>query len=206
MEKKIARLISYLFHPLLMPTYGIFLVFQLNTYLTFQYTPHARRFFYLLIFTFTFLAPLLIALYLLRQNYISSLHIPNRKERWLPFLFTTMFYLFTYYLLNEINAASIFDAMIFGAALSVIVALIITFFWKISIHMVGIGGLVGIIYALTQFMAPDAHLFIAGLLLIAGLVGFSRVSLHAHSLNQVIAGFVTGAICTYIPLWIDLTY
>lgn len=205
MERVLARIFSYLFHPLLMPTYGIFLIFQLNTYITYQYTPEIRRFFYLLIFTFTFLAPMLVALYLLRMNQISSLHIPNRKERWLPFLFTVLFYLFTYYLLDRSKAPALFDAMVFGASLSIVVALIVTFFWKISIHMVGMGGLTGILYAVIQFLAPGSYPIIAGLLLLSGLVAFSRMQLQAHTGVQVLVGYIAGFICTYIPVWLELT-
>ena len=204
MAERLARIISYLFHPLLMPTYGIFLIFQLNTYITYQYTDDVRRFFYLLIFTFTFLAPVLVTIYLYRDNQITSLHIPNRKERWLPFLLTMLFYIFTYFLLKETKAPELFDTMLFGAALSIMISLIITFFWKISIHTVGIGGLTGIIYSTSSFLAPDQSYFFIGLVLMAGLVGFSRIKLEAHNLQQVAAGYVLGVISTGVPIWMKL--
>lgn len=204
MERTVAKIISVVFHPLLMPTYGLFIIFQLNTYLTYQYSAEARRFFYLLVFTFTFLAPVLVASYLVRQKTITSLEMNNRKERWLPFLFTVFFYLLTYYLLKKVKAAPIFDDMIFGASLSILFSLIVTFFWKISIHMVGIGGLTGIVYAAVQYLAPESVLLIAPLILIAGTVAFARIKLQAHNLLQVLVGFIAGFICTYLPLWWDL--
>lgn len=206
MERTIAKILSVAFHPLLMPTYGLFIVFQLNTYLTYQYSAEARRFFYLLVFTFTFLAPVLVATYLVRSKQISSLEMANRKERWLPFVFTIVFYLFTYFLLRRVNAAPVFDEMILGATVSIVLSLLITFFWKISIHLVGIGGLIGIVYVMVQFLAPDAHWIIAALILIAGTIGFARIKLEAHSLPQVAAGFFVGFMSTYLPLWQDLAF
>ncbi len=206
MERTIAKLLSVAFHPLLMPTYGLFIVFQLNTYLTYQYSAEARRFFYLLVFTFTFLAPVLVATYLVRSKQISSLEMANRKERWLPFIFTIVFYLFTYFLLRRVNAAPVFDEMILGATLSIVLSLVITFFWKISIHLVGMGGLIGIVYVMVQFLAPDAYWIIAALLLVAGTIGFARIKLEAHSLAQVAAGFIVGFVSTYLPLWQDLAF
>ena len=203
MERTLARILSVVFHPLLMPTYGLFIIFQLNTYLTYQYSAEARRFFYLLVFTFTFLAPVLVASYLVRQKTISSLQIPNRKERWLPFLFTVLFYFLTYYLLQRVHAAPIFNQMIFGASLSIVISLIVTFFWKISIHMVGIGGLTGIVYVTIEYLAPGANLIVAGLILIAGLVAFARIKLLAHNSLQLLVGYIVGFICTYMPLWWD---
>jgi membrane-associated phospholipid phosphatase len=105
--------------------------------------------------------------------------------------------------LKKVKAAPIFDEMIFGASLSIIVSLIVTFFWKISIHMIGIGGLTGIVYVTIQYLAPGSNLIVAGLILIAGLVAFARIKLQAHNSMQVLVGYVVGFVCTYLPLWWD---
>ncbi len=204
MGNAIARGLSYLFHPLLIPTWGLFFVFQLNSYLTYQLSEQGQWFLYLLTFTFTFIAPAFSSFYLYKIGMLSSLHIEKREERWLPFLVTALFYGFTYYLLNRINLPSAFHAMILAASISVGMALIITLWWKISIHMVGIGGLLGIVYLLAVANHLQAQLPLILILLLSGCLGYARLKLEAHNLKQLAGGFVMGFAATSLTLYLFL--
>lgn len=191
-ETVFAKIISYLFHPLLLPTLGLFLIFNLDK--TGLWTPSAamQLYVYALIFLSTFLFPLLSALVLLKMNYISSLEMKTKEERKLPYLITAVSYFSAYYFLMNAPVPILIKALMLGATLIVTSVLIINLLWKISAHMAGIGGLCGMILALSYRLQINLHYLLILLFLIAGIVAFSRLKLNVHDSFQVYLGFLLG--------------
>ncbi len=205
MEERFAKIISYIFHPLIMPTIGIWLVLNTNTYISYATSDPTKWFTTLVIFMSTFMLPALIAAYLLYAGLISSFHMPTSEERRLPFLLTAIIYYFTYYaikqlpiIVSEFSLPSIIYVIILGATFSILLALIINFKWKISVHMIGIGGLVGTLIGVSLRYSSDFKSIICTALIIAGFIGFSRLKLKAHRLSQVYAGFLLGVACELV--------
>lgn len=194
MEARIAKVFSYLFHPLLMPTYGFLLLFNTNNYIA-VFTPLKLKIaIYSVNFIFSFFLPLLSSVILLKNGFIKSLEMGNKEERTIPFLITSVFYYTEYYLMNNFNLPKMISFFILGAVISIVVALIINFKWKISVHMIGIGGVTGILTGISIRMKMNLLLPLSLLILCAGLIGFSRLRLGAHKPTQVYAGFFVGLI------------
>lgn len=193
MENRLAQIISYIFHPLLMPTYGIFIIFQIKSYISYAIPYKAKVAILLIIFLNTALLPALIFLFLKLRHVISSLKMENRNERIIPFFVTAIFYYATYILLKKFHLPSIIYYLIFGSSCLIIVALIINFWWKISIHMIGIGGITGAFTSITIYLSLNPIIFISLVILVAGLIGFARLKLLAHTHLQVYGGFIAGA-------------
>ena len=201
MNNIFAKAVSYLLHPLLMPTYGTLLLFyQVESYLKYIYNPPVKKFFTLLIFLLTFLGPALITTFLVFQNKVSSLRMMDRKERKLPFLFTSILYISTYILLIRLNVNQTITALFLASTVSVLITFIITLFWKISAHMVGIAGLAGGIYGIMLTYQLPTNYQLLVLFLAAGIVGSARIQLKQHSLNQVLAGTVLGFLSCFLIL------
>lgn len=182
-----------------MPTVGIWLIFNANSYISYSTSDPTKLITTLAIFMGTFMLPALVAVYLWYSGQVSSLHMPKSSERILPFLLTAIIYCGTYYIIKQLHLLaiefylpSVIYLIIMGATFSVLTALIINFKWKISVHMIGIGGLLGTLLGISFKYAVDMKMMICGVILIAGLVGFSRLKLKAHSLAQVYAGFFLG--------------
>ena len=157
------------------------------------------------VFIATGIMPVIISIILKELKLISSLHMPRKEERMLPFLLTGTLYYGVIYLLSSIWNIPL-DPLIykfmFGATLAIIIGMLITFNWKISVHMIGIGGVVGIVTVLSK-TGPEVLLYLLSILIIiAGLIGFGRLQLKAHSFSQVIAGFLLGFSCEILILLI----
>ena len=151
-----------------------------------------RRILYALTFTATFLLPLLNALLLLKFKIISSLEMKTRQERKIPYLISSIFYFAESYFLMNTDVPVLIKALMFGATLLVVSVLLINLFWKISAHMVGIGGLCGMMLAVSYRLQIDLHFILIALFLIAGIIAFSRLKLSAHNPAQVYTGFLLG--------------
>ena len=90
---------------------------------------------------------------------------------------------------------------IIGATLSVMFAFIINIKWKVSAHMIGIGGLVGALFCISILLEIYITPFLIIALFIAGLIGSARLFLKAHNQSQIYVGFVVGMISQIIILY-----
>ena len=199
----LARFTSYIFHPLFMPTNGMILIYFIggvpgfNSYST-DIDKKTAFLAISILFITTSLLPLLLAIILKKLNYISSLHMPKKEERSLPFIFTCFCYFGAYYLLKhnlELNLNGLIFYFIFFGMFATILGFFITLSWKISIHMIGIGGLAGILTLLSKINNEVLLYPLSITFLVAGLIAFSRLQLGAHNAQQIIAGFCLGFGC-----------
>ena len=191
-EGAIARLISALFHPLVMPTVGMLILFQLNTYIRFSVPDPVRRFLLVIVFVNTALAPVLSLVVLKRANLISCMSLKDRQDRLLPLLIASLFYIVTYYLLRQFSLPSLTYYYMMGAATLVLTSLMINFRWKISLHMVSLGGFTGFLISSALLLKTDMAWLIMICFLVSGAVGTSRLLLKTHTQAQVYVGYLLG--------------
>ena len=193
MEEKAAGFISWIFHPLLMPTYALMLIFNNDNYFVLMLPLKLKLILTAIIFTNTLLLPLLFIWMMKRRGIIQSYHMPERADRTFPFLVTGLFYMATWFMINNLNLPGVYSMFLLGGTALIVISLIINLFWKISIHMAGVGGLTGGFIALNYLMVVDSPLLILVLVIISGLVGFARLKANTHNPSQVYAGFAAGA-------------
>jgi hypothetical protein len=192
LETRIAKLFSYLFHPLLMPTYGFLLIFCTTNYIA-TFTPLNLKLIILgITFLFTFILPSINTLILLRAKKINSLEMETSRERTIPYISTSLYFFALYYLFYNAEFPPVFVILILGAAISILLTFIVNFKWKISAHAIGIGGIIGAVMGISFRLAIDLRLILVLCIFIAGCVGFARLKLNAHSPSQVYTGFLTG--------------
>ncbi len=192
MEIKVSKILSVVFHPLLIPTYTLLIIFNLNVFFS-MIIPQAAKWQILgMIFLITFLFPLFMMILFQRIGIIKSLYMKTKEERTLPYLMTIIFYYLASYLLKQLQISPIFYYFILGATFLIILTLIINFFWKISIHMIGIGGMLGTLMGLSFLWMIDIPFLIILLVLCSGITGFARLKLNAHNPAQVYSGFLLG--------------
>jgi hypothetical protein len=124
----------------------------------------------------------------------------TKEERLVPFAANAALLMISYYLLEKLQLPGVYSSLLLGAAISVLLALLINSKWKISIHMIGIGGMTGILFGLSTFLFIDLRLPMVFSLIVAGLLATARLSLNAHSPAQLYAGFGLGFFCEYVLL------
>lgn len=187
-----ARFLSYLFHPLLMPLYATAILFNTNNYLAHAINPAAEKIIYLIVFATTYLLPSLTAMLLLQHGKIQSLQMEQLRERNIPFLTTAVFYIACFYLLQKIPMVHVLGYAILGAAISIFISFLINLKWKISIHMVGIGGLMGLLYVFSQQLHFNLLIPVAVVAIVAGALGSARLAISNHVPAQIYTGFILG--------------
>ncbi len=154
--------------------------------------PKLRYTLYAMTFVFTFLMPALNVLFLLRYKFIGSLHMIAKEERRIPFLITAIFFFAQIYLLRDVNIPSAIKLLMLAATLALVLTIIINWFWKISAHMVGAGGLCGAVF-ICQYAMHQNYLWLLSLLfLLSGLVAMARLKITNHTIAQLCGGYLLG--------------
>ncbi|HPK04450.1 MAG TPA: hypothetical protein PK908_00990 [Bacteroidales bacterium] len=191
-ETNIAKVVSVVLHPLLMPTYTIIILFNLQAYFSLIIPIKAKWFIGSMVFLTTGLLPLLFTFIMTRTGLVRNLLMNQREERLWPFMVTALFYYLAYYLLGQLEISAVYSFFMLGAFVSLVIGLIVSFFWKISAHMIGMGGITGAFIGLSFTMIIDMPMLIIILILMSGVAGFARLKLSAHNPAQIFFGYLTG--------------
>ena len=143
-----AKIISVIFHPLFIPVYGILILFYISgTFLS--YLPGVvKRIVLIIIAVNTIILPLSVVPLLISQKVIKSIHMDSSRERIIPLMMNCIFYYLGFYLLNRLQVPELIKIYVLASFSVVVVTLLVSLKWKISIHMIGIGGLTGAIISL----------------------------------------------------------
>ena len=195
--KAISRVVSYLFHPLLFPTYGALLILVLNPNM-FGYFGEKLHFVWLIIvFALTFVFPAVWMLMMKGLGMIDSLQMETSKERIVPFVACITFYLWTTWMFKanvhmKIPANQMIFYMMLGACVSISVAFFMNIFTKVSLHTLGAGNVLGLILIMIKYSTYDLRLLFVAVIVLAGLIGTARLILKAHTETEVVLGYLIG--------------
>jgi len=116
----------------------------------------------------------------------------TKEERIIPYTSAALYYFALFYLFYNAGFPNIFQILILGAALSILLIIFVSLKWKISAHTTGIGGLAGAALGITYRFQLDMHLVLMLIILFSGIVGYARLKLNVHSPAQVYSGFILG--------------
>ncbi len=199
MAEKISKFISVIFHPVLIPTLGFFLLFNSGFYFS-MLSWEAERFVLLVVLFSTGILPVL-SVAILALNPKFDLLMENSRDRIIPLLSSSVFYYLGFVLLGRMKAFPVFKLFLVASVLVIIAMLLISFKWKISNHMAAVGGMTGTIFALSFRSGVNPVITILVVILISGIVGTARLILKKHDLKQLTAGYVLGFSVLYLAIY-----
>lgn len=176
--------------PFYLPVLGLIFMFMFS-YLSMFPTIY-KLFMVMIFYLFTVLLPTyLIHLYQKYQGWTPK-QLGVRERRMVPYVISFLCYFTGYYLLNVFNTPDFISVILVVAIIIQVVCAAINRWWKISIHSAGIGGVTGMVIAFSFLLDFDPTWWLCLLLLIAGIVGTSRMVLRQHSLSQIVCGYLVG--------------
>ena len=222
MLKFAARVVSWVFHPLLMVTYMLVLLLLVNPYLfgVRNITEANSQYLLLRILMSSFVIPAIAALMLKLLGMVNSLEMESNEERYIPYIITGAFYTWlSINLFYNSDIPKIFSAAMIGATMALFIAFFINIFSKISAHAVGVGGLLAMTIIMVNTVSYDTFSLYFGnfgsaevgvvlilllIIVITGLVGTARLLLDAHDPGDIYGGYLVGFISQFIALRIVL--
>lgn len=193
---KFYKIISIILNPIVIPTIGVLLYF---IFLPNIFSSQQRLTVLGLIFTTTYLVPLLTLLLFKRLKLIKSFKVESIRERKIPLgIMTILFYFLANTLKGIPNLSDLgllFDATTLGL---VIVYILFAFKVKISIHLGSLGIITGFFFVIDSLYTQNLGIVIIGAFLLSGLLASARLHLKAHKQTEVYLGFVIGFISPII--------
>lgn len=197
----VAKMMSVVFYPLFVPTYGIALFCYAHSIhvapLNGLWTAIAITGTLLL----TCILPITSIWIMMKRGEVKDLHLDNARERTMPYIYSAVSFCFWSYLMASILHAPLFLSFIaIGATIAITFVAVINHWWKISAHLTGLGGLVGGVFCYCLGIGAIPTWSTIGVWLsLSLLLMFSRLYLNAHTAAQVCAGWLTGFSCTFLP-------
>lgn len=214
-----ARFVSLIFHPLLMITYMLVILLWVNPYLfgVHDLTEASSRILILQVFLSSFFIPGMAVAMLRFTGLVKSIELPDKQDRIGPYIISGIFYLWLFRnLLTNTLIPNIYTSFVLGATIALFVAFFANIFSKISAHAAGMGGLVAMIYitlltfpeyasfSIPLFNGQTLEITLSALLItvivLAGLVGASRLILDAHEPSDLYGGYLVGFIAQFIAI------
>lgn len=203
----LAKVVSFIFHPVFMLTYAYLLLAAINPF-SFGEATFSRVFsfagrgsWFLTLFFFSAVIPVLGILIMKGLGMINSLSMHTQDERKIPYILTGMFYMSLVATNDKITGLPLeIKSFALGATIALFIAFFINLFSKISMHTVGAGGFLGMVMILLiRGYAGTEYLFIFGLL-VCGIVGTCRMLLGAHATSDLYGGYVVGLFPQFIAV------
>ncbi len=212
--KIVAYIISFVFHPLFILFYMLSFLYSMNPFI-FDETSEMEQISFI---TYTLVSiiiiPVVSILLMKNLSIIKSLSMHDRMERVGPMIVVSIVYLWLFInFKNNTVLPLVFAAVMLGASISVLVAFFINNFTKISLHSIGMGAFVASIALLkfkldygnlifqvsgVYYFEINLYLIIIIAVIIAGMVGTSRLFLKAHSPQQIYSGYFIGLLSQFI--------
>lgn len=216
----LANIISYVFHPIFLLIYILEILLLINPYIFGLSDERSKALFLIHNFISLVLIPIISILILKKLNIIKSLEMEDKAERVGPLIILGVIYVWMFVNYKNIRYVPLlFTSFILGSVFSIFAAFFINNFTKISLHTLGMGGFVcAIILIFTSFDQDivafelfglyvakiDYFVFIIAAILLAGLVGTSRLFLERHTQEQVYLGYLIGFLSQLIAYSIML--
>ncbi len=190
MKTKFARLISTIFVP---PSFTIivYFIFALTVETSFQ----KSLIVFLVAFVFGFVLPIAMFVYMRKKRIISDNDAMIKDQRTFPYLIALMFYTIGLVILIYSDVSKISIAFWFCYISNSFITIIINKYWKISAHSMGASGAAAALYFIFGWSS-----FVT--IIIALLVGWSRIQLRCHTFSQVFAGLIVAFVSVYLQMYL----
>lgn len=183
------KFISTILHPVVLPTISVMLYFLLTPN---NLTSDKKLTILGLIFTVTYLIPLLILILFRKLKIIKSYETHSIKERKLPVgLMIILFYL----LGNTIDNIGSLGLLFYATSLGLLLIYLLFFLnIKASVHLLSLGLLLGFFMVLSNVYSHSYILLIILIFILSGILGSARLHLKAHTTREIYIGFFVGLI------------
>jgi hypothetical protein len=200
--KPLAKVLSYLFHPIWMP----FVVSMLLMYVCpaeWVAKPREMLLWRIQLAVNTIGFPLFVIALMKGLGFIENFQMRETKERLGPMMAIMLFYFWNFYVFHKLTTSpEVFRTFLLSTFMAISALFMATIFVKVSMHMAGIVGAATILFVQTiksdcmPVWMPIAA--IAG----AGLVAWARLYLKEHTKAEIVLGSAIGVLSVLVCVWL----
>lgn len=191
--KYLAHLLSYVFHPLFIPTYFFLYLMQVLPFEFVGITDWQLKMRLFSVAWLTAFFPAFAVFLLWRLKLSDSIFLRTQKERIIPYVITMFFYWWMYYLSRNFTdqpvALKFFYLGIFVASA---IGMTVNNFMKVSLHAMGIAGITTSIILVSVFYPVTNAIWVPLAIVLTALVISARLVVSDHSKKELVVGLFIG--------------
>ncbi len=185
-----SRIASFVFHPFFMTAIAAVGIYKLVPLSFHNYSSYGMKIFMAKLALFTIVFPFLSVLLFRRLGLISDTKMHEAGDRIYPLLTALISYTLAYWLLGR-DLPLFIHSLLLGSCFSIFLLFIVTNFYKVSVHTTAAAILPGVcIVLMASEKITITPLILA--LLVAIIVGMVRWLLGAHTIGQILLGYLVG--------------
>lgn len=205
----VAKIISWVFHPVFIPVYVVWFLIYMHPYLFTGFTAWLKTTtFMMAVLTFTFF-PIVTVLLLKGLKFIDTIYLHTQKDRVIPIIACMIWYFWLWYVWQNFgktkNAVDIpREAIQFAMAafISTIISLMVNIKMKVSLHTISAGVMLTLFVLMALSQDLNFGIWLSIVLLITGLVCSARFIISDHTPQEIYGGLVVGAASMLIANWV----
>jgi hypothetical protein len=199
----IAKVVSYIFHPLFIPVYISWFLVRIQPYLFASFSEWDKIIVMLRFFVMYAMFPLVTILLAKGLGFIQSIYLRTQRERIIPYMACGVYYFWMWYVLrNQSEFPSSMVDLSFAIFLASSAGLMANIYMKVSMHALSLG-------VMSTFMAGIAFnqdmnfgIYLSAAIFITGLVCTARLIVSDHTQKEIYVGLLVGILCQVVSFMI----
>ncbi len=200
----VAKVISYIFHPLFVPVYIAWFLISVQPYLFASFTPAEKIITMFRFFIMYSFFPLVTVLLAKGLGFLDSIYLKTQKERIIPYIACGVYYFWMCYVLRNQPE---FSKEVVQLSMAIFIAsslgLMANIIMKVSMHAMSMGILLVFMSLLSFTQAGSYTVYMSVAFLIAGLVCTARFIVSDHMQKEIYTGLLVGGASQLIAVWAD---
>ncbi len=197
----LSQAISVILHPVLMPVYVMLVLMSQRLLLPYG-TQQAKLYFAAVIILNTVLVPAICTFLFDRVRLWRENPNADFRRRILPMAVMIICYGACFIMIRDIPFAYTVKKMLVAGIGCLLFGLIVTFFWKVSLHMTAQGAVAAFLGVMVISGAESVLPLLCAAIGLAAMLASARLWLGAHDWKQVAAGFLGGMTVTLLTIYL----
>lgn len=191
----LAHLFSYIFHPLFIPLYVVYFLVYIHPSYAAGFDARIKVQAMMIVALNAVFFPLFSVLLLKGLGFIESFFLHTQKDRIIPYIASGIFFFWTWHVFRQqTQYHPIFASFFFGVLITSSAALLANIYFKISMHAMGVGGVIGLFLVIMAYNTMLMTWPLSLAFLVAGIVCTSRLIISNHSSKDIYLGLILGII------------
>lgn len=199
-----AKIISWIFHPLFVPVYIAWFLVFVQPYLFASFTPAKKIITMIQFFIMYSFFPLVTVLLSKGLGFLDSIYLKTQKERIIPYVACGIYYFWMCYVLRNQPQ---FSKEVVQLSMAIFIAsslgLLVNIYMKVSMHAISMGILLMFMILLSFTQTSNYTIYLSAAFVLAGLVCTARFIVSDHTAGEIYGGLLVGIISQLLAVWAD---
>jgi hypothetical protein len=200
----VAKIISWVFHPLFIPVYIAWFLMSTQPFLFASFTPAKKMITLLQFFIMYSFFPLVTVLLSKALGFLDSIYLKTQRERIIPYIACGIYYFWMCYVLrNQPQYSKEVVQLSMAIFIASSIGLLVNIYMKVSMHAISMGILLAFMLMLSFTQSGNYTIYLSIAFLLAGLVCTARFIVSDHTPPEIYSGLLVGLLSQLIAVWAD---